>query len=218
MKGILKARPSPSMVVAIAAMIVALAGTAYAVKKAPKNSVVTKSIKGSAVTSEKIKDGDVGTSDLANAAVNSGKLADAAVNSGKLADAAVGRSKLASDQQTLWALVSPTGAILKDSGGVTFSGNNGTPGFFYLNFGTPVAGRAIMVSSKYPQDPGGPPTMDTSGFVSAAVCGGANSNAAEGVICNLAGTNDSSHVFVKTSTTTGTGVDPRPFYIAVLPK
>ncbi len=53
MKGLLARRPSPSMVVALIALICALTGTAWAALG--KNSVGTKQLKSSAVTTAKIK-------------------------------------------------------------------------------------------------------------------------------------------------------------------
>lgn len=55
MKGLLSRRPSPAMVVAIVALVVALAGTSYAATKLSNNSVGAKQIKPNAVTTAKIK-------------------------------------------------------------------------------------------------------------------------------------------------------------------
>jgi hypothetical protein len=48
-------RPSPAMVVAIAALVLAMGGVGYAATSLPKNSVGTKQIKKSAVTTAKVK-------------------------------------------------------------------------------------------------------------------------------------------------------------------
>jgi hypothetical protein len=56
--------PSPAMVVATAALIVALGGTSYAVVALPKNSVGAKQLRKNAVTSAKIKNGTVAAKDL----------------------------------------------------------------------------------------------------------------------------------------------------------
>jgi hypothetical protein len=69
MKNLIRRRPSPALVIATLALIVALGGVSYAAIKAPKNSVRTKSIKNGAVTSKKIKNG----------AVTAGKLAPDAI-------------------------------------------------------------------------------------------------------------------------------------------
>jgi hypothetical protein len=51
--------PSPAMVVAIIALIAALAGTAYAARQLPKNSVGTKQLKAKSVTTGKIANGAI---------------------------------------------------------------------------------------------------------------------------------------------------------------
>lgn len=55
MKGLLSRRPSPALVVAVIALVVAMAGTGYAAFKLPKNSVGTKQIKNKAVNTAKLK-------------------------------------------------------------------------------------------------------------------------------------------------------------------
>jgi hypothetical protein len=57
-------RPSPSMVVALAALFVALGGTAYAATKLPKNAVGTAQLKKNAVTGAKIRKNAVAGSDV----------------------------------------------------------------------------------------------------------------------------------------------------------
>lgn len=64
-------RPSPSMLVALAALFVALGGAAYAVTTAPKNSVVSASI----------RNGEVGTADLADNGVTGAKVKDGSLDS-----------------------------------------------------------------------------------------------------------------------------------------
>jgi hypothetical protein len=51
--------PSPAMVVAVIALIAALAGTAYAAKQVPRNSVGSKQLKPKSVTTGKIANGAV---------------------------------------------------------------------------------------------------------------------------------------------------------------
>jgi hypothetical protein len=76
MKSIGYRRPSPSLILAFVALLVALGGTSYAAITLPKNSVGTKQLKKNAVTSAKIKRGAVTRSDIRNGAVNSAKVAD----------------------------------------------------------------------------------------------------------------------------------------------
>ncbi len=59
MKPVWKHRPSPAMVLAIVALIVALGGTGYAAIKLPANSVGTAQLKKDAVTSLKVKNGSL---------------------------------------------------------------------------------------------------------------------------------------------------------------
>src|SRR2546430_11735326 len=69
-------RPSPAMLVACAALIVALGGTSYAVTQLPKNSVGTPQLKKGAVTSPKIKNGTIIGADVNKAKL--GKVPSAA--------------------------------------------------------------------------------------------------------------------------------------------
>src|SRR3954471_370008 len=52
-------RPSPALVIATIALVVALAGTGYAALKLPRNSVGAKQLKRNAVTSPKVKNGSL---------------------------------------------------------------------------------------------------------------------------------------------------------------
>jgi hypothetical protein len=52
-------KPSPAIVIAVVALVVAMGGTGYAALKLPKNSVGAKQIKANAVTSSKVKNGSL---------------------------------------------------------------------------------------------------------------------------------------------------------------
>jgi hypothetical protein len=58
-KRVWKHRPSPAMVIAIVALVVALGGTGYAAVTLPANSVGTAQLKKDAVTSLKVKNGSL---------------------------------------------------------------------------------------------------------------------------------------------------------------
>ena len=74
-------RPSPAMIVALFALLVAMSTGAYAaVTIAPPNSVNSKAIKNESVKTE----------DLAAQAVTKGKLKKASVNGQKIIDGSVG--------------------------------------------------------------------------------------------------------------------------------
>lgn len=66
MRRILEQRPSPPMVVAFIALLVAMGGTGYAATQLPKNSVGTAQLKKNAVTSKKIKKGAVNSKKVKN--------------------------------------------------------------------------------------------------------------------------------------------------------
>jgi hypothetical protein len=76
MKSIGYRRPSPSLVLAFVALLIALGGTSYAAITLPQNSVGTKQLKKNAVTAAKIRSGAVNRSDIKKGAVNSDKVAD----------------------------------------------------------------------------------------------------------------------------------------------
>jgi hypothetical protein len=71
-------RPSAGLVVATAALVVAMAGTGYALS-IPSNSVGTKQLRSNAVTSAKIKNGQVKAEDLASNSVTSSKIVDGSI-------------------------------------------------------------------------------------------------------------------------------------------
>jgi hypothetical protein len=80
------------LVISLIALFGAVGGVAYAVKKAPRNSVVSKSIKAGNVKKSDLADGVVINSKLADGAVSSNKLADGAVTSSKLANGIIGQA------------------------------------------------------------------------------------------------------------------------------
>ena len=71
----IRRKPSPALVVAILALIVAMAGGAYAAA-VPKNSVGAKQLKKNAVKSGKIVSGAVTSDKIAANAVTNVKIAD----------------------------------------------------------------------------------------------------------------------------------------------
>jgi hypothetical protein len=58
-------RPSPAMVIALCALVIAMGGTSYAAIKLPANSVGTKQLKANAVVSSKVKNGSLTAADFA---------------------------------------------------------------------------------------------------------------------------------------------------------
>jgi hypothetical protein len=92
MRRLIRHRPSPSMVVSVLALIVALGGTSYAALSLPKNSVgstqlkknaVTNSkLKNNAVTGAKVKTGSLTGSDIKNHSLTGTDLAAGSVPAG----------------------------------------------------------------------------------------------------------------------------------------
>jgi hypothetical protein len=89
-------RPSPALVVASIALLVALGGTSVAaVNQLAANSVGTSQLKNNAVTTPKIKNSAVNASKIASNAVVAAKIASNAVASAKIASNAVTSAKIA---------------------------------------------------------------------------------------------------------------------------
>lgn len=65
-------RPSPAMVVALGALLLALSGTSYAAIKLPANSVGSKQLKQNAVSSSKVKNGSLSTADFKSGQIPQG--------------------------------------------------------------------------------------------------------------------------------------------------
>jgi hypothetical protein len=212
--------PSPASVIALIALVVALGGTAYAVK-IKRNSVGPKQLKTNAVTTKKISDGAVTGPKLANGAVTGGKLADGAVTSaklgdgavtgGKLGDGAVGRAKLESDEQVAWALVNgSTNGIVAQSGGISLALGSGG-GEYFVRFPVQLPGRAVVAILQ---------TAQSSGEIQTGICGStAPVSGVEQLLCNTANASDNNPSVARIDTSTSAGAaSPRNFYVAVLAK
>ena len=131
-------RPSPSIIISVFALVIAMSAGAYAVTIAPKNSVVSKSIKNknvkaadikpkavkkkhlgkNSVDSSKISDGQVGTADIGDGQVGTNDIGDGQVGLDDLSTAA--KSDLG-DAATLGGLT--VAQIVAASGGEYYEGN-----------------------------------------------------------------------------------------------
>ncbi|MEA2375808.1 MAG: hypothetical protein QOD53_2271 [Thermoleophilaceae bacterium] len=65
MKKLQRSRPSPALIVSIAALVMSMGGTGYAALSLPKNSVGGKQLRSAAVNSKKVKDGSLRLADFA---------------------------------------------------------------------------------------------------------------------------------------------------------
>jgi hypothetical protein len=119
--------PSPALVVACAALLVALAGTGYAALKLPRNSVTTVQVKDFSLLSRDFKRGQL----------PAGKPGP----QGPPGSAGPGAK---------WALVGPSGAIIAQSGGI--SARHAGDGYYVVDFGASVQGHLIFASYSHSSD------------------------------------------------------------------
>lgn len=89
MSRIFRRLPSPSMVIACIALVVALGGTSYAAIKLPRNSVDTKQLRNSAVTAPKLATKSVGPRKLQLNAVKDQNVKDDALTGAKINEASL---------------------------------------------------------------------------------------------------------------------------------
>ncbi len=74
MKGLVSRRPSPALVISILALVVAMAGSAFAASQLPSNSVGTAQIKKNAVTTAKVKKNAITLAKIRKNSVNGARV------------------------------------------------------------------------------------------------------------------------------------------------
>jgi hypothetical protein len=192
-------RSSPSLLVAVLALVALACGTALA------GSTLT-------TAAEKHKKKSKHSDAKADAKLFA-SLLKKATNAPKLtvrnARALGNRPASAYQRKSQWALVNGAAAtangpvtILAQSGGITAIRQNA--GAYYVNFGQPVTGRAVNVTLKLP----------STGFIAATPCGGAVSGPGA-QNCLPVGTNDNNHLLVETRSRTGGSATDSDFYVTV---
>src|ERR671925_558240 len=143
-------RPSPAMVVACLALLIALGGTSYAAIQAlPRNSVTTVQVKNGSLLARDFRRGQIPRGP-AGPQGPPGSAANLAIR---------------------WALVRADGGIAAQSGGITLAAKP-SAGTYILSFGTAVNGRPILASGAYAADAG-----DQRGETTAGPCGGGGEGA-----------------------------------------
>jgi hypothetical protein len=157
-------RPSPALVVASIALLMALGGTGIAaVANVPNNSVGTSKIKNNAVTAPKIASNAVTSAKIAGNAVTNAKIANGTIQPADLSAAAktagpqgpagpagpAGPSGPAGAPATaLWASVNDTGTLVRNKGAASAQRN--ATGQYQVIFNQDVTG------CSYQATPGGP--------------------------------------------------------------
>src|SRR5437763_1929433 len=111
--------PSPALVVACVALVVALAGTGYAALKLPRNSVTTVQVKDHSLLARDFKRGQL-------PAGPQGPPGPAG----------------AAGPGARWALVGPSGSIIAQSGGI--SARHAGDGYYVLDFGSAITGHLVL--------------------------------------------------------------------------
>jgi hypothetical protein len=183
-------RPSPAMVVASLALLLALGGTGYAAIKLPRNSVTTIQVKDRSLLAR-----DFAVGQIPRGAVGPAGAAGPAGPAGPAGSAGSSTIK--------WALVRADGGIAAQSGGITLAAKPGA-GTYILSVGSVVAGKPILSSGAYAAD-----ASDQRGETTAGPCGGGS----EGRTCPAS--DNTSTIFVETRSNGGSPAD-HAFYVAVI--
>jgi hypothetical protein len=200
-------RPSPALAIAVLALVVALGGSAYAVRQINGATIKVRSIPGNriannALTGTQINEARLGRVNEAKNATNSkfalrSSVADSAANALNAGNASAlgGFPQSAFQARIRWAIVNSSGAVLDQSGGIAAAGHSGNT--YLLDFGADLARKVLLVT----------PNGSAAQSVSAAPCGGSVTGA---VTCSPAPVNDSTHAQVTLGAAGGS------FYIAVV--
>jgi hypothetical protein len=204
---LLRHRPSPALVLACAALLLALGGVSYAATVLPRNSVGTAQLKNNAVTSAKVKNRSLRAVDFAAGQLPRGARGPVGPTGARGptgpagAAGARGPTGPGGTASIKWALVRADATIVAQSGGISITSHS--PGVYILNMGSAVNTKLILAS---PAQAGN----DTAarGPVSAGPCGGTP----EGGVCPAG--NDTSHIRVLTYNAGDVGGD-RAFYVAI---
>jgi hypothetical protein len=208
---LLRHRPSPAIVIACVALLLALGGASWAATALPRNSVGNAQLRNNAVTSGKVRNHSLLRADFKNGQIPRGArgpVGPAGATGPKGATGArgpTGPAGSAGSSNIRWALVKADASIVASSdSNISVTSHTGGAGVYILNFGSPIDKKLILASAgQAGNDIGG------RGPVSAGPCGGTP----EGGTCGTG--NDTSHLRVQTFNT-GDVAGDRAFYVAVI--
>jgi hypothetical protein len=197
MKGIIRRlRPSPAMVVACVALLFAMTGAGYAAGMLGPNTVGTKQLKKNAVISSKVKNRSLLAVDF-----KAGQLPKGAPGpQGPQGSQGPAGPAGPAGPGARWVVVSPTGAIAKQSGGIVVS--KPQVGGYIVNFGSDVSRQLFLASSALIND------GNFRGVVIASSC------VDYSAYCSLYGANLANSVAVFTTDTTNGNQEDHSFYLA----
>jgi hypothetical protein len=205
---LLRHRPSPAIVIACVALLLALGGVSYAATALPRNSVGTAQLRNNAVTSSKVRNHSLLRADFKNGQVPRGPAGPAGPTGATGAQGPKGPTGATGPAGTAnirWALVRADATIVdKSDANISITSHTTGAGTYILNFGSPIDTKLILASAAHAGNDTGP-----RGPVSAGPCGGTP----EGSACGSG--NDTSHVRVQTFNG-GDVPGDRPFYVAVI--
>jgi hypothetical protein len=103
-------RPTPSMAVALTALVVALGGTSYAVTQLAANSVTSKAIKNQAVTRGKIKNNAINAAKVANGSLLGADVGADALTGREIKESTLGQVPSAQSAATATSATSAASA------------------------------------------------------------------------------------------------------------
>ena len=205
---LLRHRPSPAIVIACVALLLALGGVSWAATTLPRNSVGTAQLKNNAVTSRKVKNHSLLRADFKSGQIPRGPAGPAGP-AGATGPAGpqgpkgpTGPAGAAGTANIKWALVRADATIVAQSGGISMTSHS--TGNYILDFGGAINSKLILASAA---QAGG--DTGARGPVSAGPCGGTP----EGSVCGSG--NDTSHLRVQTFNA-GDVAGDRAFYVAVI--
>ncbi len=202
MKGLLRLRPSPAMVIACIALGVALAGTSVAAIQAlPRNSVGTKQLKRNAVISSKVKNRSLLAVDFRAGQLPAGPPGTPGTPGAPGAPGQQGPP----GPGARWAAVNPNGTIALQSGGISIS--HTTTGVYIVNFGENVSRRLIVAI---------PGTVNDPSFRGTVVASSCAPPATSPGLIDCPAANPGNYVFVGELNSGDTVTGDHGFYIAAV--
>jgi hypothetical protein len=195
-------------VIAMIALLVALAGTGYAATSLPRNSVGPAQLQLNAVSSSKVKNHslqriDFGTNQIPRGAPGAPGPPGAPGARGPTGPAGPSAA-------SKWALIGKDGNVIASSTPAPVV-VQGLLGQYYVNFGSSVAGHAIVVSGAYRDA-----DNQLRGTTIATICGAGAAGTPPPDTSTCTSNNNTNTVFVVTANNNNSLPGNHAFYIAVL--